>query len=125
MLRACNRVLKAGGLISFGVIAVADDLSDDETDQAADAGPVHVEAGPGYPELMAAAGFESVELTDVSDEYLATSAAWVREWDAESVELEQLVGTDDFAERQTSRRQAIEAISDGLLGRYLISAIRP
>ena len=125
MLRACSRVLKPGGVISFGVIAIADGLTADEADRAVDSGPVHVDAGRGYPALLSAAGFESVKLTDVSDEYLATSVAWVREWDAESVELQQLVGTDDFVERQASRRQAIEATRDGLLRRYLISAIRP
>jgi SAM-dependent methyltransferase len=125
VLRACRRVLKPGGTISFAVIAIADGLPEDEFDRAVEAGPPNVDAGPGYRDLLAAAGFEGIELTEASDEFLATSAAWVREWDAESLELERLVGIEDFAERQASRRQSIAATKEGLLRRHLISAVRP
>ncbi|MCH8991958.1 MAG: hypothetical protein IIA44_09460, partial [Acidobacteria bacterium] len=45
--------------------------------------------------------------------------------DAESAELEDLLGADEFAEGQSSRRQELAAVRDGLLVRYLISAVRP
>ena len=125
MLRACNRVLKPGGVISFGVIAVADGLSDKQVARAVGAGPAQVEAGPGYPALMAAAGFEDVEVIDVSEEYLSTCAAWVSERDAESAELERVIGRDELAERQAGLRLAIETTKEGLLKRYLISAGSP
>jgi hypothetical protein len=112
-------------MMSFAVIALADGLSEDETDVATRAGPIHVGATPVYPELMTAAGFDHVQLTDVSDEYVATCAAWVREWDARSAQLKRLVGTDDFLTRQSNRRRAIVAATDGLLQRYLISGVRP
>lgn len=111
--------------MSFLVIAVADRLSTEETDRALDAGPAHVEAGDGYPFLLQAVGFEDVELLDVTDEYLATLAAWAREWDTESPELEQLIGTDQFAAHQSRRRKALKTVQDGLLRRYLITAVRP
>ncbi len=84
--------------MSFLAIAVADCLSAEETDRVLDAGPEHIAAGDGYPFLLQAVGFEDVELIDVTDEYLVTLAAWIREWDTESTELEQLIGTDHFAE---------------------------
>ncbi len=125
MLRATSRVLKPGGLLSFLVIAVASGLSAAETNMALDAGPEHTDAGPGYPALMEAAGFEDIQVIDVTDEYVATLTAWIREWEAASTELEQLMGIDEFTERQKRRRQALAAARDGLLQRYLISAISP
>jgi len=125
VLRATSRVLKPGGLLSFLVIAVSDGLSPVETNIALEAGPEHIDAGPGYPALMEAAGFEDIQVIDVTDEYVATLTGWIREWEADSAELEQLMGIDEFAERQTRRSQAIASARDGLLQRYLISAIRP
>ncbi len=109
--------------MSFLVIAVADGLSAEEADRALDAGPEHIATGEGYPSLLQAAGFEGVDVVDVTDEYLTTQAAWVREWDAESFELEQLLGVE-FAERQTRRRRALATVQAGLMRRYLISAVR-
>ena len=63
MLRACQRTLKPGGAIAFAVIAVSDGLTGRGLIAAIEAGPPHVEAGPGYPDLMAAAGFEDVTVT--------------------------------------------------------------
>lgn len=125
MLRACNRVLKTGGLLAFLVIALADGLSSDETTRALDAGPGHVDAGDGYRALLEAAGFESFKLVDVTDQYLATLTAWIREWDTESTELEPLLGVDEFTERQSRRRKTLETVRDGLLRRYVISAVQP
>ncbi len=123
VLRASRRVLKPGGLISFLVIAVADDLTTAETEAARDAGPEHIDAGPGYPALMRRAGFENIDVMDVTDDYLMTLAAWIRAWDEESTDLEQLIGADQFAERQERRRRAFETTRAGLLRRYLISAV--
>jgi len=125
VLRATSRVLKSGGLLSFLVIAVANGLSAAETNIALDAGPEHIDAGPGYPALMEAAGFEDIQVVDVTDEYMVTLTGWIREWEADSSELEQLMGIAEFAERQKRRSQAIASARDGLLQRYLISAIRP
>lgn len=55
---------------------------------------------------------------------VVTLAAWVREWDAEAVELARMVGAHEFAERQATRRRAIDAAHSGLLRRYLITATR-
>jgi hypothetical protein len=73
---------------------------------------------------MAAAGFDNVDVTDVTDAYVVTLAAWVREWYAEAVELARILGADEFAERQAKRRRAIAAAHRGLLRRYIITATR-
>ncbi len=125
MLRACWRILKPGGVLSFVVIAVAEGLSPEDTDRALEAGPEYVAATDTYPSLLHASGFVDVEVEDVSDEYMATMTAWIREWDRESSELAQLLGADEFLERQTRRRHVLGPITAGLLRRYLITATRP
>ena len=125
MLRACHRVLKRGGILSYVVIAIADRLSPDEIATAIEAGPPRVDAGPGYPELMATAGFVDLDVSDVTADYLTTLSAWVREWDAESAALIPIVGAEEFAEQQATRRGAVAAIERGLLRRYLLTGTRP
>jgi SAM-dependent methyltransferase len=124
VLRASHRVLRPGGVVCFAVIAHADGLTGDESAAAFAAGPDHADAGAGYPSLLAAAGFDNADAADVTDAYVMTLAAWVREWDAEAVELAQIVGADEFAERQAKRRRAIDVAHRGLLRRYLITATR-
>ncbi len=124
MLRACGRVLKPGGMMSFLVIAVADGLSAEETDRVLNVGPEHIATGVGYPSLLRAAGFEGVDVVDVTDEYLVTQAAWIREWDDESLVLERLLGANEFAERQLRRRRALATVEAGLMRRHWISAVR-
>lgn len=124
MLRACGRVLKRGALLSFFVVAVADGLSAQDTARAIGAGPEFVDAESAYPLLLAAAGFDNVELVEVTDEYAATLSDSIRARDAESAELEDLLGADEFAESQSSRGQELAAVHDGLLRRYLILAVR-
>lgn len=106
------------------VIAISDDLTGERRKEAITAGPPYVDTDPGYPELTDAAGFEHVQFADVTTEYLQTLTAWWREWDAAAVELIEIVGNDDYIERQANRSRAITAIRDGLLRRYLISAVR-
>ncbi len=125
MLRACYRVLKPGGLISFLVIAAAEGLSDDLARAAVAAGPDHVVTEPSYSALMESAGFDAVKVTDVTDAYVTTLADWIREWNSESMELKGLIGASEFSERQTHRQGALEAAGREILGRYLISGGRP
>lgn len=124
MLRASHRVLKPGATTVFAVIAVGHDLNPDQREEAIAAGPPNVDTDLAYPDLMRTTGFEHVETTDVTREYLETLTAWWDEWETESVELRRIVGNDDFNERQANRMRTIRAIEDGLLRRYLISGVR-
>jgi len=111
--------------MSFLVIAVAGGLSVEETDRALELGPQHIAAGDGYRSLLEAASFDGIDIVDVTEEYLLTKAAWIQGQDAESVELEHLFGVDEFIQKQSREREALAAIGDGLMRRYLISAVRP
>ena len=124
MLRASHRVLKPGGTTTFAVIAIGDDLNGEKREEGIASGPPHVDADLTYPDLMRAAGFEHVEATDLTTEYLETLKAWRDEWVTESVELKLIVGEDDYHERQANRMRAIRAAQNGLLRRYLITGVR-
>lgn len=124
MLRACHRVLKPGAPLSYFVVAVADGLSDGDTARAVEVGPAYVAAGPGYLELMHTAGFDTVDVVDVTDAYAVTLSDSIGERDVEADQLVDLLGAADFAEGQSSRRHELAAVHEGLLRRYLISAGR-
>ena len=77
---------------------MAEHLSPEELRRFAeeDIGPDYLDAGPGYATLMASAGFEDARMEDLTSEYEATTEAWIRERDAEEVELQDLIGADAF-----------------------------
>ena len=124
MLRACRRVLKAGAPLAFFVVVPAAGLSSRDIERAVEAGPAHVEAGPGYAALLRQAGFADIEIVDVTDEYALTLSESIRVREVEATQLRDLIGMDVFAEGQADRRRELTAINDGLLQRHLISAAR-
>lgn len=124
MLRASHRILKTGGTTAFFVIAVSDEATGAQREEAVVAGPPHVDTDLAYPDLMKAAGFDQVEVLDVTTEYLATLTAWLREWDAAADDLVSIVGEDGFGERQANRFRASKSVGAGYLRRYLVSGIR-
>lgn len=94
-------------------------------EMATEAGPPYPDAGVGYEAMMEEVGFVDVQTEDVGDEFLDTTRAWVREWDAEAEAMKDVVGIEEFVERQSKRRLAASAIERGLLRRFLISGRRP
>ena len=118
-------VLKSGAPLAFFVVAPAAGLSPCEIERTVEAGPAHVEAGPGYAVLLRQAGFADVGIVDVTDEYALTLSASIRAREVEVTQLGDLIGMDVFAEGQAGRRRELAAIHDGLLQRHLVSAARP
>lgn len=89
-----------------------------------DFGPDWVDAGDGYASLTREAGFDDAEIVDLTSEYLNTLEAFIRAWEAEKGTLEHLLGLEEFSERQRRRRRSRVAIREGVLRRYLVSAVR-
>jgi hypothetical protein len=111
--------------MSFSVIAAVDGLTDDQLDSLLIDGRGDLDAGPGYPTLLADAGFINTEIQDVTDEYERVQAAWIRAWETGSAELVELFGEEDFSERQARRHRAMRSIQEGLVVRYWITASKP
>jgi ubiquinone/menaquinone biosynthesis C-methylase UbiE len=127
VLRASYRVLKPGGMTGFLVISAGEHLTAKERARMVEdgIGPEYLDAGSGYPELMRQAGFAQVVVHDITQDYLATTEAWIRERAAEAEALRLLWGAERFEDRQASQRQSLQATADGRLRRYLVTGTRP
>ena len=71
-------------------------------------------------QLMAAARFSEVAVNDVTEDFLRTARAWFRGFDEHKDDLEQVLGAQEWAERQGDRKSMIEAIEEGLLRRHIV-----
>jgi cyclopropane fatty-acyl-phospholipid synthase-like methyltransferase len=125
VLRAIDRVLRPGGRLAFAVITFADGITAEEKLWAGGVSPENIDAGPGYPELLAEAGFVDIDVTDVTEQYGATIDAWVAAWDDEAAGIGRLMTAEEFADRQSRLRRSSQAVRRGLRRRYLISATSP
>lgn len=86
-----------------------------------DIGPPHMDAGPGYPQLLEQTGFRSVVVRDVTVEYTETLAGWIRVRDEAWNELIRVIDESELVERQTRQRRTLNAVHDGLVSRLLVT----
>lgn len=125
MLRASNRVLKAGGVLGFFVISLPEgDRPESLREGAVDLGPEWVDPGEGYTSLMTEAGFGDIAVVDVTPEYQVILEAFIREWTREAEEIEALIGAEEVADRRRRRLRSLAAIKEGLLCRYLVTGVK-
>lgn len=110
--------------MSFFVISLPEEGAPDGQTGPFDFGPDWPNAGPGYGAMLKQAGFADAGVLDVTSEYEVTLKGWIREWDAEAGALEALLGTEEVVDRQSRRRRSLAAIQDGLLRRYLVTAVK-
>ena len=87
-------------------------------------GPRSVGSTRPIGDLVGAAGFEEIEVTDVTKDFVETVRAWFKAFNANEAELRPLLG-ERFDERQQGRRDMIDATGEGLLQRVLVSARAP
>jgi hypothetical protein len=77
------------------------------------------------PELLERAGFVDIEETDFTAEFVTVAQAWVDQCADHRDSLAELLGADEFEQRQTERRVQQQAVRDGLLRRSLLVATNP
>ena len=124
MLRACRRLLRPGGRTAFFTITVTEGLSPALHRRAVHQGPRAVASSRPQPALLRRAGFTDVVATDVTDDYLQTSEAWVAENERYRDELRP-PDPEGYDQRLDDNRMGVAAIRDGLLRRWLLVARRP
>jgi hypothetical protein len=73
---------------------------------------------------MRAARYEDIDITDVSQEFVATAQAWFTAFAERENELRPLLGAE-YDDRQKGRRELIQGTQEGLLQRLLVSATAP
>lgn len=122
VLAACRRVARAGASMVFTVILVAPDASPSGRQRARAFGPLWVETGRGYAEMLADAGWRMAEVTDLSAAFTDAAGLLLDAEEARAEELCTLYGEAKFAEKMARRHGTVGAIGDGLLRRHLFAA---
>lgn len=87
-------------------------------------GPPAVSATRPMDQLMTAARFEDVEITDVTETFVHTARAWMDAFNEHEAELKKLIGAV-WDQRQRDRAAMIAGIEDGLLQRLLVTGTAP
>lgn len=122
MLSECRRVARTGARMLFYVIAPAKDLCGSDLDEACRVGPPFVGLADNYTNLLTESGWQLLEKTDLTTEYLAALRRLVQRLENGSNALLGLLGNQQFEEQLEHRRQQISAIERGLLERELYLA---
>jgi hypothetical protein len=106
--------------MGFFTIFVPGGLSESKYQRALSSGPTYVSTRRrDHQELLAAAGFGSVEEVDLTAEFLVTTRAWYDGRERFREALIQAEGEESFEERQLDSKVQAEGIENGLLRRAL------
>ncbi len=124
MLRACRRILHPGGRLAFLTIQPTPGLDPARRRRANGVGPPAVAVPTSYESLLGTAGFAAITASDVTTEYEATQRRWIDATDRHEPAIRAATGDDAFDERLATRHRTLRAIRDGLLSRYLYTAVR-
>jgi hypothetical protein len=125
VLRAIRRLLRPGGRTAYFTIFAAPGLSKRDHRRAVRLGPRAVGSGREQAELLEAAGFVRVVVTDVTRDYLETARRWFTYASELEGELRSTLGSALFDEQQTDRKEMITAVEEGLLCRALFVGAKP
>ena len=125
MLRACKRTLRAGGRIALTTIEWAPGLTRAQKRASADAAPRAVSSRRPYPDLLASAGYVDIGFRDATDEFKATTLAWLTQSEPERERLYLADGEQAVEDRLQEWRDDLVALDRGHLRRTLYWATRP
>ena len=124
MLKAIHRVLRPGGRLAFHTIEPVPGLSAAEKRRVVSAGPPAVSVRTSYLSLLASAGFQEAQMTDLTEGYRASHRIWAEATARHEDDLRDTIGTQEFENRTEAYRQTRRALDDGLLLRSLYTASR-
>jgi ubiquinone/menaquinone biosynthesis C-methylase UbiE len=122
VLNECRRAIRHGGKMAFSVIYIAPELSAADHARAVDSGPPYVEAESGYPELLAATGWNVTDQIAASGDYEETGRRYIREVEARADEMIELLGDAEFDEMLARRHRNVDAVAEGIVRRDLFVA---
>lgn len=114
-------MLRPNGRMAYLTIVVTPGLSKTDHRNAVRLGPRAVDSSAPEATLMKRAGFRDVEVTDVTHDYLEVARAWQTQFFRHGEELKQILGEQEWEERQSDRQGMIRGIEEGLLQRLLVT----
>ena len=125
MLKECRRAIRDAGKMLFYVIAPTRGLPANDLSEACELGPPFVGTPDSYEALLKASGWQVIENTDLTMEYLEALKRLASGLETGAEELKQVMGNDEFADQLIRRHAQIDAIERGLLERemFLVQAI--
>jgi hypothetical protein len=124
VLRACHDVLKPGGRIAGYTIHTPQGLSESQGKRASELGPSEVLSEASPVDLLRAASFNVIVEQDVTEHFRATCEAILRARSDLESKLRNEEGDALFEEEQEGRTLKLRGITEGLLQRSLIVAIK-
>ena len=107
--------------MAFITVEISPGVSKTQHRKASIRGPRAVVSRKPADELMISARFTDVARNDVTEDFLRTARSWFKGFEEYRRDLEQVLGAEEWAERQKDRRSMIEAIEEGLLRRLIIT----
>ena len=114
-------MLRPGGRLAYLTIVLASGLSKSQHRVGVRLGPRAVAATDSDLGLMLRAGFEDVELSDVTAEFLDAARSWQREYNRHADDLKRIIGEKEWEDRQSDRAGITRGIEERLLQRVLVS----
>lgn len=123
VLKACRRVVRAGGRMVFSVILITPGLSAAEHDAAVAGGPPFVEAAVPYATMLCRAGWEPTDHVDLTPTFRSTVGRILAAEEGRADEIEAVMGVERTAEQFARRRATLHALERGLLRRELFRAV--
>ncbi len=70
---------------------------------------------------MSAARFTDVSVNDVTDDFLGTARGWLAEFNRHESEIKQVLGAQNWEDRQVDRTAMIDVVEEGLLRRHVVT----
>jgi SAM-dependent methyltransferase len=121
-LKECRRTIRPRGKMAFTVISIVPGLSPADYEQAVAGGPPFVATDTGYREMLALAGWDVADHSDLTTEYGTTLRRVYAEESAHSDALGELIGEQALADKLGRRSRALAALETGLLQREMFVA---
>jgi hypothetical protein len=117
-------MLRPAGRTAYLTIIVSPGLSRSDHRNAVRLGPRAIASTRPLDDLMTAAGFTEVEITDLTASFLEVALAWQSEFVRHERELREVMG-DEWEERLCDRAAMIRGVEHGLLRRVLVTGSAP
>ena len=124
MLRACHKVVKRGGRIAEYTIHTPNGLDRDAVGRASELGPIEVVADRSPADLLRAADFTVIVDEDATDGFEGILEATRAAMDELEDDLRREEGDTVFEEWQERRTNMLQGVSEGLLRRSLLVAVK-